>query len=275
MTVAIARLDFARVSCYWRAVILGGASAFLLSLFWFASRYPQLLGKAKHIGQVLPSMAYSRVSIAAASDASVWMRILDVAVNWLDGMKIGMTFGVLFGALLHTVLRYYPLKIGNNLYLNSLKGALVGVPMGLLVLALKILCGFSTAEIALRLFTSEANVPKRLGRARERLRQAPLDVETPTLEKLGCRLPGVHGVLYLLFHEGYLSAHPQQAIRRELCDEALRLATPLAQHPVGAVPESFALLALMHPYGEARIAPQWNGRPAAPGGARPIALGSR
>ena len=41
-----------------------------------------------------------------------------------------MTFGVLLGALLHTVLRYYPLKISKNLYLNSLKGALVGVPMG-------------------------------------------------------------------------------------------------------------------------------------------------
>ncbi|MBA3651606.1 MAG: hypothetical protein H0W66_09055 [Chthoniobacterales bacterium] len=41
-----------------------------------------------------------------------------------------MTFGVLFGALLHTALRYYPLKVGKNLYLNSLKGALIGVPMG-------------------------------------------------------------------------------------------------------------------------------------------------
>src|SRR5262249_12865001 len=36
-----------------------------------------------------------------------------------------------------------------------------------LVFALKILCGFSTAEIALRLFTTEANVHKRLSRARE------------------------------------------------------------------------------------------------------------
>jgi RNA polymerase sigma-70 factor (ECF subfamily) len=115
-----------------------------------------------------------------------------------------------------------------------------------LVLALKTLCGFSTAEIALRLFTSEANVHKRLGRARDRLRQAPLDVETPPLEKLRSRLPSVHGVLYLLFNEGYLSAHAEQAIRRELCDEAVRLATLLAEHPVGAVPESFALLALMH-----------------------------
>jgi RNA polymerase sigma-70 factor (ECF subfamily) len=35
-------------------------------------------------------------------------------------------------------------------------------------------------------------------------------------------------------------------IRRELCDEALRLATILAEHPVGQLPETFALLALMH-----------------------------
>jgi RNA polymerase sigma factor (sigma-70 family) len=115
-----------------------------------------------------------------------------------------------------------------------------------LVLALKTLCGFSTGEIALRLFTSESNVHKRLGRARERLRQAPPELDTPPLETLRNRLPGVYGVLYLLFNEGYLSAHAEQAIRRELCDEAIRLATLLAEHPVGAVPESFALLALMH-----------------------------
>jgi len=56
----------------------------------------------------------------------------------------------------------------------------------------------------------------------------------------------VHAVLYLLFNEGYLSARAEQAIRRELCDEAIRLATVLAEHPVGGVPETFALLALMH-----------------------------
>ena len=59
-------------------------------------------------------------------------------------------------------------------------------------------------------------------------------------------MPGVHAVLYLLFNEGYLSAQAEHAIRRELCDEAVRLTTLLAEHPVGAVPESFALLALMH-----------------------------
>jgi RNA polymerase sigma-70 factor (ECF subfamily) len=114
-----------------------------------------------------------------------------------------------------------------------------------LVLALKTLCGFTTAEIALRLFTSEANVHKRLGRARERLRQSAF-AELPPIDALRARLPGVHGAIYLLFNEGYLSAHAEHAIRRELCDEAIRLATLLAEHPVGAVPETFALLALMH-----------------------------
>ena len=115
-----------------------------------------------------------------------------------------------------------------------------------LVLALKTLCGFSAAEIALRLFTTEANVHKRLARARDRLREVPPDVQTPPLETLRSRLPSVRAVLYLLFNEGYLSAHAEQAIRSELCDEAVRLATLLAEHAVGAVPETFALLALMH-----------------------------
>lgn len=115
-----------------------------------------------------------------------------------------------------------------------------------LVLALKTLCGFSTAEIALRLFTTEANVYKRLERARDRLRESPPNLETPPLETVRSRLQGVHAVLYLLFNEGYLSSHAEQATRRELCDEAIRLTTALAEHPVGATPETFALLALMY-----------------------------
>jgi RNA polymerase sigma-70 factor (ECF subfamily) len=115
-----------------------------------------------------------------------------------------------------------------------------------LVLALKTLCGFGTAEIALRLFTTEANVHKRLARARERLSAIAPEMETPPLAELPSRLSGVHAVLYLLFNEGYLPSQGEEAIRRDLCEEAIRLATVLAEHPVGAVPETFALLALMH-----------------------------
>ena len=115
-----------------------------------------------------------------------------------------------------------------------------------LVLALKTLCGFSIREIALRLFTSEANVYKRLGRARSRLRKLPPRPGELTGEQYSSRLPTVNKILYLLFTEGYLSSHTEQAIRRELCNEAIRLAALLAEHPVGQDPETFALLALMH-----------------------------
>jgi RNA polymerase sigma-70 factor (ECF subfamily) len=115
-----------------------------------------------------------------------------------------------------------------------------------LVLALKTLCGFGIREIAIRLFASEANVYKRLGRARSRLRELPLRPEELTGEQYSSRLPAVHKILYLVFTEGYLSSHAEMAIRRELCDEAIRLATILAEHPAGQAPETFALLALMH-----------------------------
>src|SRR5437764_12445701 len=127
-----------------------------------------------------------------------------------------------------------------------------------LVLALKTLCGFSTAEIALRLFISEANVLKRLGRAREHLREVPPDFNSLPLQALQSRLASVHVVLYLLFNEGYLSAQSDRTIRREMCVEAIRLTTLLTEHPVGATPETFALLALMHFHG-ARLTARLDG----------------
>jgi RNA polymerase sigma factor (sigma-70 family) len=127
-----------------------------------------------------------------------------------------------------------------------------------LVLALKTLCGFDVREIAERLFMSEANVYKRLERARARLREAPLQVAELTGAQLTQRLPAVHSILYTLFTEGYLSSHADRAIRRELCDEARRLTEVLAEHGVGATPPTYALLALMH-FHSARLAARDDG----------------
>jgi RNA polymerase sigma-70 factor (ECF subfamily) len=115
-----------------------------------------------------------------------------------------------------------------------------------LVLALKTLCGFDVREIAERLFATEANVYKRLGRARSRLSEAGLERSELTPNQIASRLPAVQAILYLMFTEGYLSSHADGAIRRELCYEATRLTHVLAEHPVSATPETFALLALMH-----------------------------
>jgi len=115
-----------------------------------------------------------------------------------------------------------------------------------IVFALKILCGFSTEEIALRLFHSHEAIYKRLQRARAALREHIEDLEPPGLQQLANRLPAVLEILYLLFTEGYSSAQPQQVIRRELCEEAIRLGRLLDEHPMGAVPETAALVALMY-----------------------------
>lgn len=119
-----------RIRCYYRPVLLLAAAVLLLGSFWFLSRYPQLFGKAAHLGDAVETMAYGRGVFQVPDDAPGWQRVLAATGNWLDSMKIGMGFGVLLGALLHTALKYYPLKLGSNLYLNSVKGALVGVPAG-------------------------------------------------------------------------------------------------------------------------------------------------
>ena len=115
-----------------------------------------------------------------------------------------------------------------------------------LVLALKILCGFSTEEIARRLFQSQDAVVKRLQRARGTLRDNAVAISAPPVAEFAERLPAVLQMLYLLFNEGYSSSSPERLIRRELCEEAVRLALLLAEHPVGAVPEVDALLALFY-----------------------------
>jgi RNA polymerase sigma-70 factor (ECF subfamily) len=115
-----------------------------------------------------------------------------------------------------------------------------------LALALKTLCGFSTEEIALRLFQSTDAIHKRLQRARAQLRERGTGLDMPSLPELEQRVPSILQMLYLLFSEGYSSAKPDSVIRRELCDEAIRLARVLVEHPIGAIPQTDALLALMY-----------------------------
>jgi RNA polymerase sigma-70 factor (ECF subfamily) len=112
-------------------------------------------------------------------------------------------------------------------------------------LALRTLCGFSTAEIARALLTTDANVQKRIERARDRLRELDVDFDTPAAAQLRARLDAVLAVIYLLFSQGCHVTHGDMPIRRDLCAEARRLARMLAAHPVGDVPSLHALLALM------------------------------
>lgn len=112
-------------------------------------------------------------------------------------------------------------------------------------LALKILGGFSPAEIARAFLTTEAAIAKRLTRAKQKIREARIPFEIPTGEELRPRLDGVLQSLYLLFNEGYKASSGERLVREEICLEAIRLTELLARHPAGNQPRTHALLALM------------------------------
>lgn len=112
-------------------------------------------------------------------------------------------------------------------------------------LALKTLCGFGIGEIARALLTTEVNVQKRIGRAKEKLREENISVESLPIEKLPERLDAVMAVIYLLFNEGYHASHADVPIRKDLCEESIRLTRMLVSHPVGNQPQVEALLALL------------------------------
>src|SRR5712692_319734 len=155
--------EFGWPRCYARPIILIVLGLTIAGVFWFASRYPALLAKAHQTGHALPSMAFSHEAFPTVPTDTVWKRILYGTLNWLDSMRVGMTFGVLFGALLHTVVRYYPLRIGQNYALNSLKGALVGAPMGVCVncgvpMACGLTRGHGRVEVALGYLFSSPNL---------------------------------------------------------------------------------------------------------------------
>ena len=112
-------------------------------------------------------------------------------------------------------------------------------------LALNTLCGFSVTEISRAFLASEAAIAKRLTRAKQKIREARIPFEIPAGEELTRRLDGVLHSLYLLFNEGYKASSGDSLIREDLCREAIRLASLLAEHPAGNQPRTHALLALM------------------------------
>ena len=112
-------------------------------------------------------------------------------------------------------------------------------------LALKTLCGFDPAEIAKAFLTTEAAIAKRLTRAKQKIREARIRFEIPEGEEAARRLDGVLQSLYLLFNEGYKASSGDSLIREDLCREAVRLTSLLAEHPAGNQPKTHALLALM------------------------------
>jgi len=117
-------------------------------------------------------------------------------------------------------------------------------PPAQVAVILKYLCGFSVQEVAQAFLSTEAALEKQLFRSRHTLEARGALFEVRDAAQVRQRLPSVQGAIYLLFNEGYHGAHPRQAVREELCHEAMRLGALLARLPLAAGPETQALLAL-------------------------------
>jgi RNA polymerase sigma factor (sigma-70 family) len=111
-------------------------------------------------------------------------------------------------------------------------------------LTLRLLGGLTTAEIARAFLVGEPTVAQRLTRAKRTLREVRADFEVPVGSALRARLPDVLEVVYLIFNEGYAASSGERWVRRELCEEALRLGRILATLAPGE-PEAHGLIALL------------------------------
>jgi RNA polymerase sigma-70 factor, ECF subfamily len=128
-------------------------------------------------------------------------------------------------------------------------------PEARVALTLRTLGGLSTPEVARAFLTGETAMQQRLVRAKRKIQTAGIRYEVPEEHQLPGRLRSVLASLYLIFNEGYLATSADLLVRRELCDEAIRLARVLAVL-MPDDPEVLGLLALMllsHSRRDARV----------------------
>ena len=111
-------------------------------------------------------------------------------------------------------------------------------------LALRLLAGLTTEEIARAFLVPEPTVAQRIVRAKRTLAEKQVPFEVPRGVELAARLSSVLDVIYLIFNEGYTATAGDDWMRPALCEEALRLGRILAEL-APAAPEVHGLVALM------------------------------
>lgn len=87
------------------------------------------------------------------------------------------------------------------------------------MLALKVLCGFSTTEIARVFLSSVAAIRETAYRTRQRIQEAGIGFEIPEGANPAPRLDGVLAVLYLRFNGCYKASTGDSLLREDPCRE--------------------------------------------------------
>lgn len=187
---------------------------------------------------------------------SAWLMATakNCALDALRRERTARTFAPEIGRLLESEWTLAPV-IGEAFEPNAIKDDLLRMMFSCchprlaleaqVALMLHILCGFSVDEIASALVSTHPAIEKRITRAKKILATSKKLFDVTAAGEFSRRIPAVHSALYLLFNEGYHGSNPEFAVRSELCREAMRLTAVLLEHPLCAMPTTYALAALM------------------------------
>jgi RNA polymerase sigma-70 factor (ECF subfamily) len=110
-------------------------------------------------------------------------------------------------------------------------------------LTLRTLGGLTTEEIARAFLAAPVTMAQRLVRAKAKIKQAKIPYVVPEASELAERTEAVMAVIYLVFNEGYAATAGDSWLRRDLCNEAIRLGRLVVELTDAA--EARGLLALM------------------------------
>lgn len=110
-------------------------------------------------------------------------------------------------------------------------------------LALRTLCGMSTAEIAAVFLVPEPTLGQRISRAKKKISSARIPYRIPADHELPDRLRSVTAVIHAVVTAGHHSPEGSLDARRDLADEGVRLAR-LLHELMPDEPECTGLLAL-------------------------------
>ena len=117
-----------------RILLVLAVLAATATMFWSGSRYPSLNEKAIMGGSAaLEDPLSFEASLQTQPGDPLPQRILFSTVNWIETNLEGMTFGLVIGACLLTLIGLISVRGHRNGYVNSALGVLVGTPLGVCV----------------------------------------------------------------------------------------------------------------------------------------------